>query len=179
MSNNIDETLTDLDFKSLYHYAEWHDKQATILRTRAQKLQERQNMRYEAKLRQEFLQGIYKVVLRYLNQGKSLEEAQICTSQYTQTPLNTVQIRWNDFISDNSAKNTKEKHKAIYRLHTIGLRNVVIAKRFGIHSGSVCRILKEQKRKRLSEPNKNRLGFFLENPDNDDYKNVRVLSSRA
>lgn len=162
LGNNIDETLIGLDYKALYMVAENFDKQATILRARAQKLQEREYMSDQVSKRVEYLSKIYKTVQRYNKQLHSAERACELTAEYTGVPLKTVKSRWNNFLNDKSHKVTKEKYAHALELHGLGASNVFIGFCLNWHPVHVSRVLKQEKAKRIYNPNPERIASFME-----------------
>ena len=183
MSNQLDSTLVDIDFKSLYHMAEWHEKQATIFRTRAHQLQRDEHRENTVALRVEFLRNTPKTVMRYLKQGHSAERACQLAADHTNVPLLTIISHWERFLSDKSRKSIKQRDYLIFEMHGLGLKNVNIADRLNLHEVTVCRILKKEKEKRLvKNPNPERIAFFAQReqkkdilPSNDYQSNPQFL----
>ncbi|MCB1557235.1 MAG: hypothetical protein KDJ15_07990 [Alphaproteobacteria bacterium] len=161
LGNKIDDTLVDMDFKSLYRMAEWHEKQSSILRARAQSLQEYQHMENQVAMRVDFLHQTPKTVIRYLKQGHTAERACQLAADHTGVPLRTINAHWKNFLSDKDRKATKQRNALILELHGLGLTNVNIADRLNLHAVTVSRILKKEKSKRIYNPNQERIALFL------------------
>ncbi len=177
LGNNIDDTLTDLDYSGLYKMAEWHDKQATILRARAQTLQEYEYMQDKVTLRVEFLRNTPKIVMRYLKQGHSAERACELAAQHTGVELKTIATHWKRFIDDKERKSVRLRNSLILELHGLGLTNVNIAERLNMHPGSVSRILKAEKCKRIYNPNPERIALFSQKQN--DNQSLHHIKNRA
>lgn len=97
IGNQIDDTLTGLDFSALYRIADYHEKQATIIRARACTLQDRAQSESEVAHRIQFYKDSYKIVARHLRRGYALEDAIRLTAEHTGMDQNTVRNWWNKF----------------------------------------------------------------------------------
>lgn len=161
LGNKIDDTLTELDYATLYRIAEWHDKQACVLRSRAQSLQEKEHMSNQVAMRVEFLRNTPRTVLRYLKQGHSTERACQLAAEHTGISLVTIKSHWKQFLDDKNQKAVKQRNAIILEMHGLGLSNVGIADRLNLHHVTVSRILKKEKAKRVYNPNPERIALFL------------------
>ena len=160
MAQDFDIELTQLDYKSLYALADWHERQALKLKSRAQKLQSREHESQVLDQRLEYIQRSYKAVMRFLKQGNSLQESLSLAANNSDLPLRTVQKIWGDFITSKQANAIKERNTLIYELHGLGLTNVIIAERLNLHAVSISRILKKEKQKRIYNPDPKKISRF-------------------
>lgn len=175
LGNKIDSTLVNIDYKALFSMAEWHEKQSTIIRARAQKLVERAHMEKAAELRHDFLKKLPSVVMRYIKQGHTADHACKLTAEYTGVQLITVMHRWKSFLDDKQQAAVKKRNALALELHSLGFSNVNIADRLNLHPVTVSRILKTEKEKRYYRKNPDRIKLFSER----DFKNVSFLSKTA
>lgn len=161
LGNKIDETLTDLDYNTLYTMAEWHDKQSTILRARAQTLAERKHMHDEVSRRAEYIFNSPKIVMKYLRQGHSADIAIFKAAEHSGLPEKTIRANWLRFLDDKKREAVKERNMLAFEMHGLGISNVEIAARLDLHPVTVSRILKNERKKRLvKNPNPNKIKFF-------------------
>lgn len=166
LGKHLDDTLTDMDFKALYMLAEYHDKQATIIRARAHDLQCRQDIERRSAMRVDFLKSTPKVVARYLKQGHDIDRAIALAADHTSLPESTVRSWWDQFLDDKQRKAVRQRNNLAYDLAALGLTNVKIAERLGLHPVSVCRIVKKERLKRIYNPNTDRLQLYP--PQNEE-----------
>ncbi len=146
----IDVELTGLDHKALFDIANWHDKQATILRERAHLLAARANQQNDIDRRLKFLDRLPDTVMRYLRQGCSLIEAMDKAAEHSKVPLATVQTRWQAFIVTKDKKSISRRNKLIMDLAALDLTNAQIGARVDLHPVSVSRIIGQEKRRLIS-----------------------------
>lgn len=146
----IDDELNDLDHKALFNIANWHDKQATILRERAYLLAARANQQNDIDRRLKFLDRLPDTIIKYLRQGCTLAEALQKSADHAGTPLATAQARWTAFIDMKDKKSLAKRNHAIMDLAALDLTNAQIGDRFGLHPVSVSRIISHEKRRLIS-----------------------------
>lgn len=148
----VDETLLDLDHKDLYRLAEWHEKQAGVLRSRAYRLEERadDSVRIDRRLR--FFQQLPRAVQTYLRHGHALPDALGLVARDNGVPVATVENYWRKFISGKSKRDKGERNTLMLDLAALGLTNPKIGERVGLHEKSVSRILSRIRRERLWTP---------------------------
>lgn len=174
LGNQIDNTLASIDYKSLFAMADFHDKQSTIIRARAQKLAEREYRDDAVKMRVEFIRKLPTTVMRYIKRGHSADHACKLTADHTGVRLQTVLYRWDDFLNDKQQKVVKQRNALALELHSLGFTNVNIADRLNLHAVTVSRILKKQKELRYHRRNPDRIKLFSERTEN---KNIFSISS--
>lgn len=158
----LDETLTGMDANGLYLLAEFLDKQATICRARAYDLQSYQEMDRRAERMVEFLKDSPKVVMRYLKQGHDIDRAIALAAEHTGIEAVTVKSWWKTFLRDKNRDNVRKRNTLIYDLARIGLTNVAIADRLGLHEVTVCRIIGKEKKNRLYNANPEKIRLYPE-----------------
>lgn len=148
----VDESLLDLGHKDLYRLAEWHEKQAMVLRSRAHRLEERaeDNIRIDRRLR--FFQQLPRAVQTYLRHGHALHDALGLVARDNGVPVATVDNYWRKFISGKSKRDMGERNTLMLDLAALGLTNPQIGERVGLHEKSVSRILSRIRRERLWTP---------------------------
>ena len=148
--SNIDTELIELDHQALFTMANWHDKQATILRERAFTLASRAQDQNDIDRRLKFLDRLPDTVMKYLRQGCTLSEAQNKAAAHANCLLATVEARWHKFIDVKDEKSLAKRNRLIMDLAALNLTNQMIADRVGLHPVSVSRIISKEKRSRLS-----------------------------
>lgn len=146
---DIDSTLLPLDADALYRLAEWHDKNATVIRARAHSLVEYYDMREKVDRKIEFLKALPKTTMKYLRQGHPLDKALELTAQHSDVPLATVKTHWKDFTDLREGDSMAHRNRLIMDLAALGLKNAQIGERVGLHPISVSRIISKEKRTRL------------------------------
>lgn len=156
----IDETLADLNHEALYRLAEYHDKQATLCRARAYKLQHRaaQSVKIDAQL--EFYKTLPRTVARYLKQGHDIDRAIALAAAHTDTPEATVKSWWKKFITNREKTAVQQRNALAYEMSCLGVSNVAIGQRLGLHEVTVSRVLKAERKKRLVQHNQERLALY-------------------
>lgn len=146
----IDTELTALDHKALFDIANWHDKQATILRERAHLLAARANQQNDIDRRLKFMERLPDTVMRYLRQGCSLQESMTKAADHAKVPFATVQTRWASFIAAKDKKCMARRNRLIMDLAALDLTNAQIGERVDLHPVSVSRIIGQEKRRLIS-----------------------------
>ncbi len=141
-----DPALNELDYPALFSLAEYHTRQSEIILSLARKKQAKEDEKIETENRANELQESYKIVMRCLRRGMKLDEAIEETSKIIHAPKHTIEIRWNDFISDTTVKNNRKKHVLIRDLSAIGISNVQIAHKLGLHPVTISRILSKERK---------------------------------
>jgi hypothetical protein len=144
----IDVMLMDVPYPALYKLAAWHDKQATIIRAWAHRLELSSEMKGQVDKRHKFLQQLPATVAKYLRQGIQLQTAIVMTSQHANVPIETVEARWRDWINNKNGQSLDERNRLIVDLSSI-LKNAQIGERVGMHPNSVSRIISQEKRKNM------------------------------
>ena len=152
MNTLIDENLAEVDYRALYQFAEWHEKQAMIMRARAEKLHVRDRQEDEIKARVNFLKKLPELVIKHINKGHDVDKAIKSVSEVTETPFHTVEIRWREFLRDSSHEASRIRNTSMYHMHCIGVKNTIIADIFCVHPVTVSRNLKTEKEKRAIKP---------------------------
>jgi len=145
---SIDETLVDLDFNSLFRLAEWHEKQATVARARAHRLEQRKATDMHIDREIKYLQTLPQYVMKYLRQGHDLDGAIKLAADHTDCPPLTVRARWKKFISIKNSADMAQRNRLIKDLAEFGLTNEQIGKRVALHKNSVSRLLSKTNVKR-------------------------------
>lgn len=173
--NIIDSALVDLDWRSLYRLAEFHDKQAIVFRSRANKLQQRENIKERSRLKVEFLHSLPKYVLKYLKQGHTIDIAIDLTTKTTDVPEVTVRSHWKNFVRSKSQETMILRNSTMLDMHFLGFTNVEISKRLDLHPVTVSRVLKKMKKRRIYHPNKDKNRRFIDHASN----NVTTLPFHA
>ena len=148
--NNIDTELVELDHQALFTMANWHDKQATILRERAYNLASRAKAENDIDRRLKMLDRLPETVMKYLRQGCTLSEAQNKAAAHVNCLLATVEVRWEKFITLKDERSQGQRNRLIMDLAELGHTNAQIGERVGLHPVSVSRIISKEKRMRLS-----------------------------
>lgn len=87
--------------------------------------------------------GYYCLVVAILKNGISVDEA-IHIFEYGEKP---IQQR----LRKSSSKSRKQMHKDIVKAHSDGYSLRMIAKMYGVDKSTVCRFLKEERKKEVSE----------------------------
>jgi len=163
LGNNIDDTLTNLDHNTLYTMAEWHDKQSTILRARAQTLLMRKVQGDHVSQRVNFIKNTPRTVIKYLRAGHDIEIAIKRAADHTGLDEKTIAKNWKLFVDNKTKENLIARNKLAFEMHGLGISNVQIAKRLNLHPVTVSRVLKKEREKRLvKNPNPERIAFFRE-----------------
>ena len=171
MSNQIDETLTMVCWQDLYRMADFHDKQAVIIRSRAQKLQQRAHSGQMVDQQIKFLKNTPKTVMRYLKLGHCIDRALQLTADHTDTPKVTIKAHWKNFTDSKKQNDIKLRDNLIMEMHGLGLSNVAISNRIDLHPVSVSRILSKKKKQRLYNPNPDKIELFI---DRDTHKKTTL-----
>ena len=136
-----DPALLNLDYKALFSMADYLHRQSEIVLALARKKQAKEDEKLETERRIMCLQESYKTVMRMLRRGMSLSEAIEETAKIIQTPITTIEKRWEDFLADTNRTNSRQRHILIRDLSSIGITNVEIGRRLGMHPVTISRIL--------------------------------------
>lgn len=97
---------------------------------------------------------------RYLKQGHDINQAIARAAAHTSLPETTVRSWWDKFLSTRENKAVQQRNALIYEMNALGLPNVIIAQRLGLHPVTVCRILSKERKKRIYQPNPDGLSLF-------------------
>jgi len=160
LGDKIDDTLTDLGFEALYRLAEFHEKQATIVRARAYKLQGYQHMENEVARQVEFYKNSHKIVARYIKQGHDIDRAIERAADHAGIKAATVRNWWRKFLDDKSNKAVRQRNALAWEMHCLGVSNVAIADRLNLHPVTVSRILTKERNRRIYHHNPEGLQLF-------------------
>lgn len=137
-------TLRGLEPAQLIELAKAHEQQAAALRAAAERRAEETAMHRATKARMDTLDRLPAMVARFEGQGMTRGEALACVALSTGVPAGTVAQRM--FRAEKKAKADQRaaRERAVMSLATSGHGNAEIARRVGVHPGTVARIVQRQ-----------------------------------
>lgn len=138
--------------------AELFEKQASLLREQALKIQAKQKSADESQALIDYLKQTPHTVIKQLKKGLSLKEAIVESAKLSNCPTETIDHYWKRFCRSKQDNDIKSRNNIIFILAAMGLSNNEISNRVNMHPGSISRLLGQEKRARI--PLARRLEIF-------------------
>lgn len=169
MSNNAPtpahEKLRYMDHLSLRDMADFFEHQAELIRNQSNYIVAKNNVQARQSVAIDILITSPRIVLRLLQTGQSLQEAQINAAKEIGAPVSTIENGWKRFCYDKSHYELKRRNRLILELAAMGFSNSDIGKKVFLHPNSVSRIITSQRKiHRQSQSYRDQINLVLQAP---------------
>ena len=117
---------------------------AAQLLARHATLEARAKMQRQVEARRAELRGLGKLIKRRLALGEQLEEAIVAVTISTGFSKPVIEFHWRHYEKERQKADRVRRNREVMRLAARGWTNTQIGKQFGLHKGSVSRIVRSQ-----------------------------------
>lgn len=135
------EELRYMDHLSLRDMADFFERQAELIRQQSDQIAANNNIQARHASAVDTLIRSPRIVLRFLQRGCTLVEAQNQAAKTIGVPVGSIERAWKRFCFDKSHYELKRRNRLIIELAAMGFTNADIGKKVFLHPNSVSRII--------------------------------------